>query len=333
MTAGRSRRVGAGTFVDLVLGLAVGAVLLAILTAMVRPADGSLAARSAALDVEIRCPVCAGTSILDAPDSIAADMRGQVLSLLQGGATDDQVLAWFVQRYGAWIQLAPSPTGLALSLWLVPALVTVCGLLLVARRASAHGPRESAAPPVVPGRVARLVVVVGVVATLAVPLALNVQPREPGTQITGTNAAEASQPTLEELRAAVDHDPNDAQAFVALGDGDLREGLTDAAISAYQRALAIQPMSSAAALALGVVLLSAGKAPEAETLFSRVLAEVPGQPDALLYRALARFQQGASPDEIRADALAFLAVAGDDPRRTVAQQLLGLVAPTTTSSP
>ncbi|MGH2511360.1 MAG: tetratricopeptide repeat protein, partial [Candidatus Limnocylindrales bacterium] len=135
--------------------------------------------------------------------------------------------------------------------------------------------------------------------------------------------------TVTDLDAVVRQHPDDPEALVALGDAQLSTGDSGAAISTYERALAVQPDNAAAALALGVVLLSAGQAAQAKMLFDRVLAAQPAQPDALLYRALARFQLGEPAAQIRTDALAFLAVAGNDPRRTVAEQLLDF-APTPT---
>jgi len=117
--------------------------------------------------------------------------------------------------------------------------------------------------------------------------------------------------------------PRDAPVLAALGSADLEAGRATDAVSAFERALTIDPQNVPSLLGLGVILLGADRASDAGPLFDRVLVLAPDQPDALLYRALARTEtDGGLTAAARADLERFLAVAPGDPRRTMAEQLL-----------
>jgi cytochrome c-type biogenesis protein CcmH len=285
--------------------------------------------RARALDSEIRCPVCQGTSIADSPAAFAAEMRAVVLEQLRAGMSDQQLRDFFVERYGVWILLAPPAQGPQLILWLAPAIALTGGALLLVYRArrSGHADPQLAGPAKL-GRLSTYAIAAALALLVGVPLAVALVPRGAGDNITGLGQPQGEvAPSITDLETSVARDPRDVLALVALGDGYLDAGRSDAAVNAYLRALEVEPGNVPAALAIGVVLLTAGQPTEAQALFDRVLAASPDQPDALLYRALARYQSGQPPDEVRADALRFLAVAGGDPRRAMAERLLDLASP------
>jgi cytochrome c-type biogenesis protein CcmH len=124
--------------------LAVGA-LVAILAFGFR-AEPSVAERADALAAELRCPDCQGLSVGDSPTSSAREIRRQIDELLAGGATDDEVRAHFVARYGEWIRLAPSAT----ALWALPFVVLAIGVavLFAWLRARRRRSVEAAAPAI-----------------------------------------------------------------------------------------------------------------------------------------------------------------------------------------
>lgn len=118
------------------------AALVAILAFGVR-AEPSVAERADALAAELRCPDCQGLSVADSPTSSAREIRRQIDELLAGGATDDEVRAHFVARYGEWIRLAPSAT----ALWALPFVVLAIGVVvLLAWLRARRGSAEAGAP-------------------------------------------------------------------------------------------------------------------------------------------------------------------------------------------
>jgi cytochrome c-type biogenesis protein CcmH len=57
---------------------------------------------------ELRCPDCQALSVAESHTESAAAIRTEIGELLAAGASPDAVRRHFVERYGAWILLAPS---------------------------------------------------------------------------------------------------------------------------------------------------------------------------------------------------------------------------------
>jgi cytochrome c-type biogenesis protein CcmH len=96
--------------------------------------------------------VCQNLSVADSPSEMAHQMRDLIRERLTAGDRPDQVMAYFVQRYGEWVLLAPPARGLNLLLWLAPFGAVAGGLALVvalARRWRRPVSPEPAAAPAV----------------------------------------------------------------------------------------------------------------------------------------------------------------------------------------
>ena len=99
----------------------------------VAQSDSALEAMTTRLASELRCPVCQGNSIQDSPSELAQQMRDLIRDQLRSGKTPDEVRAYFVDKYGEWILLAPKAEGLNLIVYLVPVAVILLGGLVVWR--------------------------------------------------------------------------------------------------------------------------------------------------------------------------------------------------------
>ena len=114
-------------------GLSVA--LLALLVAVGVPRVGPAAAVSDedvhAIASQLRCVVCQNLSVADSPSEMAHQMRDLIRERLDAGDRPDQVKAYFVQRYGDWVLLAPPARGLNLVLWLAPFGAVLGGFVLV----------------------------------------------------------------------------------------------------------------------------------------------------------------------------------------------------------
>lgn len=120
---------------------AVGAGLIVAVIALLllRPGPTTDAERAAALAGELRCPDCQGLSVADSHTTAAREIRRQIDELVAGGASDEEVRAHFVARYGEWILLEPSSP----ATWVLPFAIVAAGVGLLATWLV----RRRAAPP------------------------------------------------------------------------------------------------------------------------------------------------------------------------------------------
>ena len=138
------------------------AVALACAQAPVASAQPSVAsAQPAATNVDdprvyevgsqLRCVVCQNLSVADSPSEMAHQMRGIVKERLAAGESPDQVIQYFVEKYGEWILLKPRRHGFNWLVWLAPYVAVGVGLVIfgfVVRRWTARRARAAAPAPV-----------------------------------------------------------------------------------------------------------------------------------------------------------------------------------------
>ncbi len=124
--------------------------LMAVLLALAAPTvlgDPAQEARANALEMEIRCVQCQNEPIAQSTADIAADMRGLVRERIMAGDSDDQIRAFFRQRYGDFVLFRPPFDARTWLLWASPLLFVAAGLAVAARfrdrqRAAALSPEE-----------------------------------------------------------------------------------------------------------------------------------------------------------------------------------------------
>jgi cytochrome c-type biogenesis protein CcmH len=90
-------------------------------------ADPKLEARARAISQELRCVVCQNQTIDDSDATLAHDLRVIVRERLSTGDTDEQVKAYIVHRYGAYVLLKPPLEPATVLLWFGPLAVLVAG--------------------------------------------------------------------------------------------------------------------------------------------------------------------------------------------------------------
>ena len=104
-----------------------------------------------AIGSDLRCVVCQSLSVADSPSETANQMRGIIRERLAAGETPEQVKAYFVDKYGLWILLAPPRQGFNLLVWIVPFAGLGAGLVVLAflvRRWTRRPAGGAAAPAV-----------------------------------------------------------------------------------------------------------------------------------------------------------------------------------------
>lgn len=121
----RARRAGVLGAIVVLLGVVVAGLVFGT----GRPTD-----RAYELEQRLRCPVCKSVSIAESMSDTAVAMRATVDEQIEAGRSDQEIIAWFTERYGEWVLLDPPAGGDTLPLWLIPLGVAAVAVVLVLTR-------------------------------------------------------------------------------------------------------------------------------------------------------------------------------------------------------
>lgn len=103
--------------------------------------DAAQQARYQALLRELRCTVCQNESLAESKADLARDMRLRIHQMIREGASDAEIKAFLVSRYGDFVLYRPPFQRNTWILWLGPGVIVIAGgvalALLVRRRARA----------------------------------------------------------------------------------------------------------------------------------------------------------------------------------------------------
>lgn len=113
------------------------------------PLEVEKEARVMRLGKLLRCAVCQGVSIADSPAAMARAQLDKVRELVLENRSDDEIMAYFVERYGEWVLLEPTSGGLNSVLWLGPVALLGVGIALIVLQARRRAPVLVATAPAV----------------------------------------------------------------------------------------------------------------------------------------------------------------------------------------
>lgn len=109
--------------------------------AQAQPAQ-DLQDREMALAGQLRCVVCQNQTVAESRAPMAEDMRREIRHQLEAGHSDAEVIAFFEQRYGAFVRYNPPLKPSTWLLWCGPFLAALAGFALL-RRTLRCGPPEN----------------------------------------------------------------------------------------------------------------------------------------------------------------------------------------------
>ncbi|MBF8303171.1 MAG: cycL [Candidatus Dadabacteria bacterium] len=75
----------------------------------------------------LMCPVCQGQTVAESNSELATQMRAIIKQKLEKGESKQEIIAYFVNRYGETILGAPPPKGANWLIWILPALALLFG--------------------------------------------------------------------------------------------------------------------------------------------------------------------------------------------------------------
>lgn len=92
--------------------------------------DPALEQRARDLSTGLRCLVCRNESIDESNAELARDLRLLLRERLVAGDTDDEAIAFIVDRYGEYVLLKPTTSGSNLMLWLAgPIMLLIAAVM------------------------------------------------------------------------------------------------------------------------------------------------------------------------------------------------------------
>ncbi len=83
------------------------------------------------IDRMLICPVCPAETIDQAQVELSKQMRSMVREMLAQGASREEILDFFVERYGPQVLAAPPKSGANLLAWILPVVGVAAGLAAV----------------------------------------------------------------------------------------------------------------------------------------------------------------------------------------------------------
>ncbi|HLJ35176.1 MAG TPA: cytochrome c-type biogenesis protein [Ktedonobacteraceae bacterium] len=116
----------------LLIALAIVAIVGAIWSyiLLTTPPQQTLDQQVRDVGLQLKCLTCQGENVADSPSVFAGESRTVIRQQLQSGKSEQQVIQYFVSRYGNRILLSPQWQGFQLLAWLVPIGMLLLGLIL-----------------------------------------------------------------------------------------------------------------------------------------------------------------------------------------------------------
>ena len=95
----------------------------------------------------LRCTVCQNQPISESNADLAKDMRAIVREQLKAGKSREEIMTYFVDRYGDYVLLKPRTGGIGAPLWVAPVALLILLGLLAAYFIRSHLRAEPPPPP------------------------------------------------------------------------------------------------------------------------------------------------------------------------------------------
>lgn len=115
-------------FAAILCAALVSLVMSASALAVEKLPDPQLEATAQRLESQLRCLVCQNQSIAESTADLANDLRNQVRTQLSEGKTEQQIIDYMTDRYGAFVLYDPPFNFETFLLWCGPALLLLIAL-------------------------------------------------------------------------------------------------------------------------------------------------------------------------------------------------------------
>jgi cytochrome c-type biogenesis protein CcmH len=111
--------------------IVLGVVVAALMAIGLGQAGDELspAERVEAISKRLACPICDGESVFESRNNASAALRTEIRAQVDAGAaSDDEIITFIEQRFGAQVLLVPRADGIDALVWILPVVAFVCGV-------------------------------------------------------------------------------------------------------------------------------------------------------------------------------------------------------------
>ena len=82
---------------------------------------------------ELMCPVCRGQTVAESNSALANDFREIIRKKLESGESKQEILNYFIDRYGESVLASPPAKGIRIIVWVAPLLAILLGFILLTK--------------------------------------------------------------------------------------------------------------------------------------------------------------------------------------------------------
>ncbi len=86
------------------------------------------------IDRTLMCPVCPAETLDQSQSELAKQMKSVIRGQLSEGKTDQEIIDYFVQRYGEEVLSSPPKSGSTLIAWITPVVILILITLVISIR-------------------------------------------------------------------------------------------------------------------------------------------------------------------------------------------------------
>ena len=80
---------------------------------------------------ELMCPVCSGQTVAESNSDLAKDMRSIIRKKLNNGESSEEIIDFFITKYGDTVLSSPPAKGINLAIWIAPILAILVGATFI----------------------------------------------------------------------------------------------------------------------------------------------------------------------------------------------------------
>jgi len=96
---------------------------------------------------KLRCTVCQNQPVAESNSGLAKDMRDLITEKLKQGRNEEEIMQFFVDRYGDYVLLEPPQSGNGAMLWVFPPLLLLLAMLAAIFMMKSRSEKQTTTPP------------------------------------------------------------------------------------------------------------------------------------------------------------------------------------------